>query len=70
MKTLSLLILAIFLHADTFITKQGSSMEKKDENKKVKCHIVCDKKAFMEESIKQAVDFYKTSPYHTFSKRD
>ena len=43
------------------------NVEKKaNKRSKIRCRIVCDKKAYKEEEIAKAISFYKNSKYYKF----
>nr|WP_321267313.1 hypothetical protein [uncultured Sulfurimonas sp.] len=49
-----------------FETKKSIENEKASNNPKVKCRLVCDKKIYKEQTISDALEFYKNSKDYNF----
>ncbi|SFV51008.1 hypothetical protein MNB_SM-7-109 [hydrothermal vent metagenome] len=41
----------------------------KENKKKVRCFLICQKQISKVQKIQNALDFYKNSPYYSFSKK-
>ncbi len=48
-------------------TKKSIENKQAEENPKIKCRLVCDKKIYKEQKIADAVEFYKNSKAYDFS---
>ncbi|MDD2789665.1 MAG: hypothetical protein PHU40_03245 [Sulfurimonas sp.] len=82
MKKILILILPLFLFAagpfdvqkpqhfnlSAFETKSSEIHEVTDENKKIKCRYVCDKKIYKEKEIDSAVSYYKNAKEYKFKE--
>jgi len=71
MKKVIFLILPSFLLAEKIYDAHFSKANHAAmENKKIKCHWVCDKRLYTEQKIAEAVSFYKHSKYYKFDKKE
>ncbi|MDD2906993.1 MAG: hypothetical protein WBK95_01600 [Sulfurimonas sp.] len=82
MKKILILLMPLFLFAagpfdvqksqhfdlSAFETKGSKIHELADENKKIKCRYVCDKKIYKEKEIDNAVSFYKNAKEYKFKE--
>lgn len=49
-------------------TKEGTLNKQANQNRQIKCRVVCDKKIYKEQKISEAIDFYKKSKLYIFNK--
>lgn len=49
-------------------TKKSEANLQASQNVKIKCRLVCDKKVYKEQTIADAIDFYKKSKEYRFNK--
>jgi len=70
MKMMLLLLLPMSLFCEhIYGTKLSKSNKKATKAPKIKCRWVCDKKAYREKKIAEAISFYKNSKYYKFTKK-
>lgn len=49
-------------------TKKSEANLQASQNVKIRCRLVCDKKVYKEQTIADAIDFYKKSKEYRFNK--